>query len=59
MGGESRGNQESPMITKHPYGSLSCLACDTGVSGTALEVWPQPNGRIARVGGGYARTNLM
>ena len=25
------GNNESAMITKHPYGNISCLACDNGV----------------------------
>jgi len=53
------GNNESAMITKHPYGNISCLACDNGVHRRALEHWPEPDGRIARVGGGYARAALM
>jgi len=53
------GNNESAMITKHPYGNISCLACDNGVHRRALEHWPEADGRIARVGGGYARAALM
>lgn len=36
---QGSGQKEDAMITKHPYGNLSCLACDKGVHKALLETW--------------------